>query len=360
MKYQVTFIYAGGRKNKIEFQEATDFFYGYVELKKQGVETKFIELSESRTNFFDRVCIKLFRLPLYFFKAVSYKNLKILRDSKNLIFINESSYLSFLPLLIFSKKANVLFFPMGLMNKYNNGRKISKYLIKFSLRFSDQIIFIGKGELTEANRIFAKNYSKFSHLPFSVDKNFWEYKQKTKSQLNNILFVGNDSNRDFELLNEIVAHFKNFNFTIITKNKTLNLNNYTNVNVIEGSWREPELNDSELLEYYHKNDLVILPIKDSSQPSGQSVALQAMSSGLPVMITKTSGFWDENLFENNKNIYFVNGFDLNSWIEAITEAEENTDLKNIVAKNAYEIISNKLNLDIFIYELKNYLVDIDL
>ena len=41
--------------------------------------------------------------------------------------------------------------------------------------------------------------------------------------------------------------------------------------------------------------MTIIPLKNSIQPSGQSVALQSMACGTPVVITETFGFWDKKL-----------------------------------------------------------------
>ena len=137
--------------------------------------------------------------------------------------------------------------------------------------------------------------------------NFGSIKINQKDKLQNLLFIGNDINRDFDLLFKIASSFENYHFTIVTENKGKNFDQLKNVNLLEGNWRNSYLKDSEILNLYHFADLVILPIKQSSQPSGQSVALQAMSSGTPVMITKTSGFWDFQAFQDNENIFFVEG-----------------------------------------------------
>ena len=53
--------------------------------------------------------------------------------------------------------------------------------------------------------------------------------------------------------------------------------------------------------FYEQSNLSIIPLKNSLQPSGQSVALQSMSMEVPVLMTKTDGFWDHSVFDNNKN-----------------------------------------------------------
>ena len=202
------------------------------------------------------------------------------------------------------RKSNSLFLPMGLMNKFNSGNKLTKYIIDRSLNYSKKILFIGKGELEEASNKLPKYSKKYYYLPFAVDNKFWLYKDKPKRQVKNLLFIGNDTNRDFDLLHKIASSYKNYNFTIVTEYKSKNFEQLKNVNLLEGNWRKVYLKDAEILDLYHLADLVILPIKQSSQPSGQSVALQAMSSGTPVMLTKTSGFWDLEAL-NNENVFLT-------------------------------------------------------
>ena len=91
------------------------------------------------------------------------------------------------------------------------------------------------------------------------------------------------------------------NFTIVSKN----VDTYKfgpNVTVHNGSWRSEELDDSFIRKLYHNSSLTILPIKETFQPSGQSVSLQSMSCGTPVMITKTKGFWDNENFIDGKKL----------------------------------------------------------
>lgn len=360
MKYDITYIYSGGRKDKLKNLEASDFFYGFLELKNKSLNINFIELSDKKTGFFDRAVIKLTKLPIYFLKSLNLKNINIIRKSKNIIFINESSYLSFLPLLMVSRRSNSLFLPMGLMNKFNNGNKLTKYIIDKSLNYSKKILFIGKGELNEASNKLAKYSKKYYYLPFAVDDKFWFYKDKPKRQVKNLLFIGNDINRDFDLLFKIASSFENYHFTIVTEYKGKNFDQLKNVNLLEGNWRNSYLKDSEILNLYHFADLVILPIKQSSQPSGQSVALQAMSSGTPVMITKTSGFWDFQAFQDNKNIFFVEGTSPNDWSIKINSLLNNSKILDDVSKNGRKTVEDKFTIEMFLLNLSNYFVDIEI
>ena len=139
-----------------------------------------------------------------------------------------------------------------------------------------------------------------------------------------------------------------------------NFEQLKNVNLLEGNWRNGYLKDAEILDLYHLADLVILPIKQSSQPSGQSVALQAMSSGTPVMITKTSGFWDLEAFEDNENIFFVEGTSPNDWRIKLNSLLNNSKILDNVSKNGRKTVEDKFTVEMFILNLSNYLVDIEI
>ena len=308
MKSALTFVYSGGRKAKLNETLAGDFFYGFKELNKKGLNVKIVELSNKKSSLFDRLIVKVTRLPIYIIKTLNNKNYSVIRNSKNILFINESSYLSFLPISIFLnrfKGINVCFLPMGLIEKYSKGSWLSKLIIELSIKKTDKVLFIGRGEQEAATRYFNKYSNKFHYLPFGVDADFWQYKKKKDYSLKKILFIGNDLNRDFETLYSIASKRTDLEFTVVTNKDLKGFSLLNNTNFISGNWRESKLSDQSLLKLYQSCDLVILPIRNSSQPSGQSVAMQAMSTGVPVMISKTEGFWDIESFKDSENIFLL-------------------------------------------------------
>ncbi|MEK9885907.1 MAG: glycosyltransferase, partial [Pelagibacteraceae bacterium] len=100
-------------------------------------------------------------------------------------------------------------------------------------------------------------------------------------------------------------------------------------------------------EFYKKARLTILPIKNTLQPSGQSVALQSMSMGVPVIITETDGFWDFTNFENNKNILFVENNEVVTWKKKIIEIYENLNLLEIISSNSRKTIEISYDINTF-------------
>jgi len=357
----ITYIFSGGRGEKLSREDkiASDFFYGFLELKKDYEDTHFIELKNNETTFFDKLIIKVFKLPIYFNKFLSIKNFKILKSSEYIICINETSYLTSLPLNIIFKliyKKKVFFFPMGLVDKYLDGNFLSKLVITFSLRFSDKVFFIGKGEMQAAFKYMKKQSKKFEYIPFSVDTNFWKGEPSKTESIKNILFIGNDKNRDYKLLNNLIKNNKQYDFTVITNNKQFIVTEDKNLFFTKGDWRTHILTDEDILNEYRKADLVVLPIKNTTQPSGQSVALQAMATNTPVMITKTDGFWDNDKFHDKKNIIFLTDNNLSSWSECIKYYSDDISLLNSIAKNGKQTVDEFNNIEKFSKYFKSIIV----
>ncbi|MFM8886503.1 MAG: glycosyltransferase, partial [Chthoniobacterales bacterium] len=58
-------------------------------------------------------------------------------------------------------------------------------------------------------------------------------------------------------------------------------------------------------ELYQGAACVVVPLKESPQPSGQSVAMQAMMCGAPVVHTKTSGWWGGDTIRAGQEVLLV-------------------------------------------------------
>ena len=76
--YDVTFVYAGSRKEKLKTidKSASDFFYGFLELKKNDINTTFLEIPDKKTGVIDKLIIitiinNVF-LNYYFYLGQSY------------------------------------------------------------------------------------------------------------------------------------------------------------------------------------------------------------------------------------------------------------------------------------------------
>ena len=94
-------------------------------------------------------------------------------------------------------------------------------------------------------------------------------------------------------------------------------------------------------------------MKRSTQPSGQSVALQSMSIGVPVMITDTEGFWDHKSFNNNQELFLIKENNLELWASKIRLVFSDELRLDLVSKNARELINKKFSINENLNYLKN-------
>ena len=362
-KKTLTFVFVSGRKDLYvnDLIEAREHFYTLPLYDKQKYNINVIEFEsdDSKKNNFlyaiDRIFNKFLSLPFYMHKLTNKKNYKILKKSDHIFLINESTGFSVLPMVralnLFKKSnAKVHMFVMGLYSKklkYKKFKFLQNFVINFLVNSLDNLFFLGKGELERAKKI-KNNHEKFHFVSFSIDQDFWT--SNTSSDLRNkekIIFVGNDGNRDTKLLLEIAKFFNNFKFIFVSKLESLKNIELDNVKVLGDGWAKEGLNDKELKSLYLDARLTILPLKESSQPSGQSVALQSMSLGTPVLISETEGFWDKDLFRDNKEIFFISDNSLNGWIYKIKDLYDNLELLEKVSINATNLVREKLNLNEF-------------
>ena len=183
-------------------------------------------------KFLDKVLRKLSNLPFFMTEIVTRNNFNIIKKSNSVFFTNDRLAISCMPISIYTKIATNLsssVLIMGLFSKPRNKiiiKIFQKSLLILFLKIHDNFIFIGKAELEEAKRLFPKYTKKFKYIPFCVDVKFWNFKSKEHQNKTNknILFVGNDGNRDYEFLVDLSKNLPQYDFKFITNykfNKTL-------------------------------------------------------------------------------------------------------------------------------------------
>lgn len=359
----ITYFFVYGRKKRIEQNNifAKEMFYSYFYFKKKHENTSIIEFSNTKNiftralNLFDKYLNKATKLPFFMSHAVNFQNCRKIFKTDYLICAQDRIAISLIPILLLSKifnpKLNTTFFVMGLFNKEKDN-KVIKPLRTFFLRLItwlvNNLIFLGEGEYDLAISQYKFIEKKSYFLPFMVDEKFWE--KDTKKEFNDksgILFVGNDGHRDYELLIKIAKELKEYNFTFVTKYFKFSETNIKNVKIFDGSWGNQLLSDKDLKKLYTDSKLTIIPIKNTTQPSGQSVALQSMCTGTPVMISQFDGLWDKKNIINNENIILIKDNEYDLWVGKIKEYYNDNTLLKKISTNAEKLINEKYKEEYF-------------
>ena len=359
---KITYVFLQGRKQRLEKNNniSKEFFYSYFYAKDKFENVEIVEMENYEKKFsqyflrkFDSLINKLTKLPIYTYAIFKKKNIKIFLDSDYIIFSNDRVAFSSLPLILVTKRrnpnVNMSFFVMGLFRneeKYQFQKYFRKIIINYIFEKVNHVFFLGKEEYDLAKSIHMKYKDKFIFLPFSVDIDFWQSKS-LKEKNEHILFIGNDGNRDYEFTLKLDRKMKDYKFYFITQKITNKSDIPGNVTLLNGSWGTETYTDEEIRDIYNESRITILPIKNTNQPSGQSVTLQSMSMGTPVIISNIDGFWDKQSFINNEHIIFVDENTLDNWEKAIIDLFSNEKKLNFLARNGSTLIQENYNLNLF-------------
>lgn len=362
---KVLYVFGPGRLDKIKNHkfEAEEFFYSYFYIKKY-FEVEIIEASKNLDSkysnlfrFYDRLITKLTSFPSYLVEIINKNNVLKYQKADSVIFTNDALYLSFLPIIVLDRllrsKRKITVITMGLFGKVSKNKIIAlldKIYLKSILFFADQFIFLGWGEYCLANNLYKKNSFKFHYIPFCIDTKFWTGIEITKiNKREGILFIGNDGKRDFEFLVQLAHDLKEFEFTIVTNQKIEC--DFENVKLIKGSWSLDLLSDSGLRNLYNKSILTIIPLKESYQPSGQSVGMQSIACRTPILITKTKGFWGNLEFSENNSVNFVEKNEISIWRTKINEIL-NTPRSIENSESSFKLFCKNYDIEKFSKNLK--------
>jgi glycosyltransferase involved in cell wall biosynthesis len=361
---KVIIVFVSGRKERLRLNQSVsrEFFYSYHFLKEKLDSVEIIEFNDSYHSallgkilaFSDKALRKLTRLPFFMQEIISRENYIKFKNSTHLILSNDRIACSIIPVMIilklFNKIPNITFFALGIFNENTSNifvKSFKKITLRILISLVDNIIFLGEGEYNFVKNNFPEYEKKLNFLPFCVDNSFWKTEHKLETEKKGILFIGNDGKRDYKKLIEIAKSFPEINFTFVTTMITENEVKEKNIQLIRGHWNHNILGDTDLRLLYKKAKITILPLVESLQPSGQSVALQSMSVGTPVFISKTQGFWDLNKFSHLENIVLAERNDIEDWKNLIEEYYNDERLLSKISSSAKKTVQQYFDIDIF-------------
>jgi glycosyltransferase involved in cell wall biosynthesis len=195
------------------------------------------------------------------------------------------------------------------------------------------IVVLGEGErdflvaerLAPADRIHV--------IPFGVDARFWRPAGPGErgGDDGSILAIGNDDGRDWPTLLAAAGDRPLRLHTLLPVPRPLG----ANVTLTRGDWSGGGgLSDADVRELYRTSRLVVVPLKDCSQPQGQSVALQAMACGRAVVLTATRGLWTPHLMVHARNCWLVPPGDRKELASAIDRLWTDRDLREGIGEQA--------------------------
>ena len=352
IKKKIKFIFKGGRIERIpDIKKGiapSDFFYGSYALKHKNYEIQYLSLDKIIVNkykfFFEYILSNLNKLGIS--KTVIQHIGKSDSDTKLIVSFSDGLSLSLGTLRNRKIKTLGCFHRLSELENHANifTNFWSNQLIKNSLNRLDHIAFFGSADREYAISKYKIDKDKTSIILFGVDTNFWKLSKVSSDEY--FFSIGQDPSRDFDTL---VNTKKKYKLKIHTDLRIKC--DRDNIVFSKGNFYKNGLTDVELRKLYQKSIAVIIPLKDVYQPSGYSVALQAMSCGKTVIITKNKGFWAPDIFKNYINCIFVrpgNINDLNKAMQYVYDHPEKRKTIGLCArqtvKKYFDTIASKNSL----------------
>tara|TARA_B100000886_G_scaffold335824_1_gene293514 strand:- start:14364 stop:15467 length:1104 start_codon:yes stop_codon:yes gene_type:complete len=352
----IIYLFKKGRAERLENTKnyPSEFFYGFLELQNEGFNIKLLEekdLNIQIKNYFSKKILNLisklfFDLPFNSILGFIFNNcVKKIKHAKYIIATTNSLGIS----LSFAKsigliKSDIIFINMGLFPKKPNKLKVIfyKYLFK-----KVKLLTISKTE-NKYLKSYLKNLD-IKYVPFGVDASFWYPQKKLKSE-KYVLAIGNDLARDWAIL--VSAWDDDFPMLKIVTSLPIK-NKKPNITVVKGNWHTQALTDLQIRDLYCNSEFIILPLKETFQPSGQSACLQAMSCSKAVLISNIKGIWDRKLLKQKENILFTKTNNVSEMRKSIHLLFNDLKLRDKIGKNGRKLIINHFN----IIHMKNKLLE---
>lgn len=344
---KIAYIFHPGRLQRLEEASsgnaATEFFYGALELRARGHDVSCYELGDSAGKLtYDHLFLALMnRAGIMPPKAPPVLFRQIIRIVPSLhpfdIVIGTESGIAFALAATKLRKqwcGTLIGIHCGFLHHYQN--RMAVYLTR--LLFAQmESCFFGEGEKPVIQQRYRVPDDAVRVIPFGVDTKFWRPNDGPYEKHPYILAVGNDFQRDYDLLLE-AARLIDMRIKVVTE-RDIPADMPSNMEVIRGSYRNTGLSDLQLRELYRKALFTVIPLKPSFQPSGQSVALQSMACGTPVLVTKTEGLWDRCYLRDMENIVFIHSNTPEEWAVTIDRMTTDQELLKRLGKAALRYVS---------------------
>ena len=353
----IFFLVKSGRRARMnELEEyPTEFFYGFYEMNALGLNVSLVEDSDvgmgPPRTFFARFLGKLSvfcgGLPIgMFIGLLMGKHLKYLNQASCLVATTNGMGMALALAKAFGRlQSPVILLAMGLLPQFPG--KWSKWLYR-RVAYHIQIVCISRGEAKFLRSAFPGQM--VAYVPFGVDQYFWSPGDLSREiSKDYVLAIGNDVARDWETLVETWQ--PSFPKLKIVTNLPVP-GHVANVEVIRGDWRTQVISDNEIRELYRQALFVVVPLHDTIQPAGQSVCLQAMACGCPVILTDISGLWDRDLMQDGENVLLVPPGNSGALEIAVRRLITDVELREMIGRRGRLSITKHFNADLMAAKLR--------
>jgi len=346
----ITFLYSSGRLTRVDriavSEAADDFLYGAIELQARGHNIRMVELPAITKHRSLRLLGKiLFSLKILPHKIdgdllsqvyavlpqLAASDVIIVAGTPLALSLTIFHFLGFLNVPIIGIHAGIFNYPLNNIQTF-----ILRHLTK-----RHWVMIFGDGEKKRLQTLIGEKLQHKIVVNYcGTDTNFWTPR---KVEPEYVLALGNDSQRDYRTLLDAAKNVS-YPFLLITR-KHVPGDLSSNVTLLSGDMRQEIISDVDLKEIYRKAACVVIPLLETLQPSGQSVCLQAMACGIPVIMTRTSGIWDASKLRDGVNILLTSVGETSQITTHIEKLLSDQKYNQTIAENGRQLTLNEWNME---------------
>jgi glycosyltransferase involved in cell wall biosynthesis len=170
-------------------------------------------------------------------------------------------------------------------------------------------------------------------VPFGVDVDAFRPRDDVQPQVD-VLSVGADPRRDFELLLGVAARRPELSFRIVaTSDRARGLTPIPENVVIE-----TDVPLETVRERFAQARAVALPVRANSYSGATTTLLQAMAMAKPVVVSRTDAIADGYSLEDGVNCRLVAPGDTDAFEHAVSDLLEDTNAANALGERARETV----------------------
>lgn len=346
---RITYLFRAGRRGRLGEPGAypTEFFYGYVQLAARGFDVRLVEDAEvgmgpplpPLARFVNRASGLAGGLPLGMaLNLITSRGTRRLDDAGLVVATTNGMGLS----LAFAKaigdlRVPVLLIAMGVL-PIRPG--VIQRTAVAALSRHIHLACISRNEREFLQRLMPGRL--VHYIPFGVDADYWRPGGGDGGDGDYVLAIGNDPHRDWATL--VRAWSLDLPPLKIVTNLPVPAAP-ANVEVVCGDWRKRLLTDNEVRDLYRRALFMVVPVRDTMQPSGQSACLQAMACGKPVVLSDMAGLWEPDLMRHGENVLLVRPGDAGALSDAAHRLAKSAELRVSLGRGARHVIESDLNTD---------------
>lgn len=325
---KVLFIFSGEDRRRLEplvekGEWPDNWFFGYNRVAKHtGIKAEFVQVTKENFNGNFRLFIDI------------YKQLK----AADVIFITSSLHFSLLRV----KKFGFLRDKKWIILNLDLTSKLKKGQLKLSdIKEVDKIISPSRTQIKYLNDLGLRD-EQLEFVPFGVDKKFYHSLPPTDEGI--VFAVGRDPGRDYSTLIEAVRDSQNETVIMCRERNLENFQTKIPANVKIEEERTP----LETRDFYAEALISDIPSHNDqhvggSDCSGQTVILESMGYGRPVIASRKE--WFKDYFVEDKHLVIVPPEDPQALRKAIERVKIDKNLRESLVREGRNLIETQYNSD---------------